>query len=56
LRVETRTPRGDERLAVGARYQIPPKTAHRISNGGGGDCQLLPLQGVGADDFNKVQD
>ena len=28
LRVETRAPRGDERLAVGARYQIPPKTAH----------------------------
>jgi quercetin dioxygenase-like cupin family protein len=31
LRLETRAPRGDERLAVGARYQIPPKTAHRIS-------------------------
>jgi quercetin dioxygenase-like cupin family protein len=31
LRVETRAPRGDERLAAGARYQIPPKTAHRIS-------------------------
>ena len=32
LRVETRAPRGDERLAAGAHYQIPPKTAHRISN------------------------
>jgi hypothetical protein len=44
------------RLAVGARHQIPPKTANRISNGGGGDCQFLLLQGVGAYDFNKVQD
>ena len=38
LRVETRAPRGDERLAAGAHYQIPPKTAHRISNGGGEGC------------------
>jgi quercetin dioxygenase-like cupin family protein len=56
LRVETRAPRGDERLAAGAHYQIPPKTAHRISNGGGEDCQFLLLQVVGAYDFNKVQD
>jgi quercetin dioxygenase-like cupin family protein len=56
LRVETRAPRGDERLAAGAHYQIPPKTAHRISNGGDEDCQFLLLQGVGAYDFNKVQD
>jgi quercetin dioxygenase-like cupin family protein len=56
LRIETRAPRGDERLAAGAHYQIPPKTAHRISNGGGEDCQFLLLQGVGAYDFNKVQD
>jgi quercetin dioxygenase-like cupin family protein len=48
LRVETRAPRGDERLAAGAHYQIPPKTAHRISNGGGEECQFLLLQGVGA--------
>ena len=54
--VETRAPRGDERLAAGAHYQIPPKTAHRISNGGGEDCQFLLLQGVGAYDFNKVQE
>ena len=56
LRVETRVPRDDERLAAGAQYQIPSKTAHRISNGGGEDCQFLLLQGVGAYDFNKVQD
>src|SRR3954471_13828994 len=54
LRVEPRAPRGDERLSAGARYQIPPKTAHGISNGGDGDCQFLLLQGVGAYDFNKV--
>jgi quercetin dioxygenase-like cupin family protein len=55
LQVERRAPRGEERLAAGARYQIPPKTTHRISNGGGEDCQFLPIQGVGAYDFNKVQ-
>ena len=57
LRVETRAPRADERIAVGGTYSIPPKTAHRISNGGNGDdCRFLLLQGVGAYDFNKIQD
>jgi len=57
LHVETRAPRADERLAVGGRYEISPKTAHRISNGGyGKDCRFLLLQGVGIYDFNKIQD
>ena len=55
LRVETRAPRADERLSPGGRYEIPPKTAHRISNGSaGGDCRFLLLQGVGEYDFNKI--
>jgi hypothetical protein len=42
---------------VGGRYEISPKTAHRISNGGyGEDCRFLLLQGVGIYDFNKIQD
>lgn len=57
LRIETRSPQGDERLAVGQHFAIPPATAHRISNGGENhDCRFLLLQGVGTYDFNKVQD
>lgn len=56
LRIETRAPQADERIAVGGRYFIPPKTAHRISNGTDrGDCRFLLLQGVGTYDFNKIQ-
>lgn len=55
LRIETRAPRADERIAVGGSYAIPPRTAHRISNGGDGeDCRFLLLQGVGRYDFNKL--
>ena len=57
LRVETRAPRADERLTAGSQYEIPPKTAHRISNGGDAeDCRFLLLQGVGVYDFNKLHD
>ena len=56
LRIETRAPRADERLAPGGRYAIAPMTAHRISNGGSEDCQFLLLQGVGIYDFNKIND
>lgn len=55
LRVETQTPLAEELLAVGGRYAIAPKTAHRISNGATGeDCRFLLLQGVGVYDFNKI--
>ncbi len=55
LRIETRAPRADERITVGGSYAVPPKTAHRASNGGDhGDCRFLLLQGVGAYDFNKI--
>lgn len=58
LRVETRAPRADDRLAAGSHFEIPPRTAHRISNGGGDaeDCRFLLLQGVGVYDFNKLHD
>lgn len=56
LRVETRTPAADERLAPGAHYAIPPQTAHRISNGGvAEECRFLLLQGVGTYDFNRIE-
>lgn len=54
LSVETRAPRGHEVLDVGGDYAIPPKTAHRISNGGERDCRFLLLQGVGQYDFRKI--
>jgi quercetin dioxygenase-like cupin family protein len=57
LRIETRAPHAEERLAAGETYTIPAKTAHRISNGGDSkDCRFLLLQGVGSYDFNKVED
>ena len=55
LRIETRAPRAEERLAPGGRYAIPPRTAHRIANGGEGeDCRFLLVQGVGVYDFNPI--
>jgi quercetin dioxygenase-like cupin family protein len=57
LRIETRAPHTDERLSPGRTYALLPKTAHRISNGGEStDCRFLLLQGVGAYDFNKIQE
>lgn len=56
LRVETRAPRAELQVETGGRYQIPAKTAHRISNGEAGrDCRFLLLQGVGLYDFNKIE-
>jgi quercetin dioxygenase-like cupin family protein len=55
LRIETRAPRGDERLVPGATFSVPPKTAHRVSNDGDSeDCRFLVLQGVGLYDFHKI--
>jgi len=54
LSVETRAPRDHEVLDVGGDYTIPPKTAHRISNGGERNCRFLLLQGVGQYDFQKI--
>jgi quercetin dioxygenase-like cupin family protein len=56
LRVETRAPDADERIAAGGRYDIAPRIHHRISNGGADDCRFLLLQGIGAYDFNRVAD
>ncbi len=54
LSIETRAPRAHELLDAGGNYTIPPKTAHRISNGGEHDCRFLLLQGVGRYDFQKI--
>ncbi len=52
--VETRAPRGVHRLAPGERSTLPPKTAHRVLNGGDGDCCFVLVQGVGAYDYVPV--
>ncbi len=58
LRVETRAPRGAHRLAPGERLTLPPKTAHRVLNGGDsdddGDCCFVLVQGIGPYDFIPV--
>ncbi|HEY3911342.1 MAG TPA: cupin domain-containing protein [Stellaceae bacterium] len=54
LSVETRAPSDRQSLAVGARYQIPPKTAHLVSNRSAADTRFLLVQGVGAHDFIRV--
>jgi mannose-6-phosphate isomerase-like protein (cupin superfamily) len=57
LRIETRSPHGDERLTVGQHRAVPSTTGHRISNAGENhDCRFLLLQGVGTYDFNKLPD
>lgn len=56
LRIELRAPDADERITAGGCHSISPGTAHRISNGGDGDCRFLLLQGVGAYDFNRIGD
>jgi quercetin dioxygenase-like cupin family protein len=54
LTIETRGP--DDRcvLTLGERYQIPPGTAHCISNESTADCQFLLIQGVGKYDWHKA--
>lgn len=57
LLVETRAPRGAHRLVPGERLTLPPKTAHRVLNGGGagdGDCCFVLVQGIGPYDFIPV--
>jgi quercetin dioxygenase-like cupin family protein len=54
LKVETRAPRHDHRLAVGASCSVPAKTAHRVANDGDAPCRFLLVQGVGAYDFRAV--
>ena len=54
LSIETRAPSGHRLLAVGASHQIPPKTAHLISNPSATDTRFVLLQGVGAYDFLRV--
>lgn len=54
LSIETRAPRDHRVLEVGEQYAIPPKTAHRISNGGDVDCRFLLIQGVGQYDYYKI--
>ena len=54
LSIETRAPRDRRMLTIGERYNIPPKTAHLISNRSAADTRFLLVQGVGAYDFMPV--
>jgi quercetin dioxygenase-like cupin family protein len=55
LSIETRAPPDRRLLPTGASHQIPPKTAHLISNPSAADTRFLLLQGVGAYDFLRVE-
>ena len=55
LSIETRAPFDRRMLAIGTSFQIPPKTAHLISNPSVADTRFLLLQGVGAYDFIRVE-
>jgi quercetin dioxygenase-like cupin family protein len=54
LSIETRAPADRQLLTAGGRYQIPPETAHLISNRSDADTRFLLVQGVGAYDFLRV--
>ncbi|MGH7048027.1 MAG: cupin domain-containing protein [Stellaceae bacterium] len=54
LSIETRAPADRQTLRIGARYQIPPKTAHLVANHSAADTRFLLVQGVGAKDFLRV--
>jgi len=54
LSIETRAPANHQTLRIGARYQVPPKTAHLVVNRSDADTRFLLVQGVGTKDFLKV--
>jgi quercetin dioxygenase-like cupin family protein len=54
LSIETRAPADRQRLGPGARYKVPPKTAHLVANRSDADASFVLVQGVGAYDFLKV--
>lgn len=51
LEVETRAPRACHRLSTGDQCEVPPKTAHVVSNKSDARTRFLIVQGVGAYDF-----
>ena len=54
LMVETRAPRGWHEMEVGASFEVPPRTAHRVSGKDGQHCRFLIVQGIGRYDFQPV--
>jgi quercetin dioxygenase-like cupin family protein len=54
LSIETRVPSDRRLVPLGASHQIPPKTAHLISNPSAADTRFLLVQGVGTYDFVRV--
>ncbi|HEY7246087.1 MAG TPA: cupin domain-containing protein [Xanthobacteraceae bacterium] len=55
LTIETRGPDHRHEPSAGARYSIPPGTAHRIANASDSECQFLLLQGIGKHDWHKAE-
>ena len=53
LTIKMRGPNNECQLQVGDRHQIPPGTAHLLSNEGATDCRFLLLQGGGTYDWIK---
>ena len=54
LQVETRAPRNAWAMAPGGSCEVPPRTAHRVSNAGAEACEFLILQGVGNYDYVPI--
>ena len=52
--IQTRAPRASVELAPGDDFEVPPKTAHEVTNLGAGDCRFLIVQGVGSYDYVPV--
>lgn len=54
LQVETRAPREVYRMEVGEGCEVPPKTAHVVTNAGRGRCRFVIVQGIGEYDYIAV--
>jgi quercetin dioxygenase-like cupin family protein len=55
LSIETRAPADLQTLGIGARYHVPPNTAHLVSNRSDADTRFVLVQGVGAQDFIRIE-
>ncbi len=54
LQVDTRAPRATYRMEVGEGCEVPPKTAHVVTNAGEGRCRFVIVQGIGPYDYIPV--
>lgn len=54
MTVEQRAPRALYALTPGKECEVPPKTAHLVTNTGEGRCRFLVIQGIGPYDYKAV--